>query len=416
MAVSLVSTGVQFPDSTIQTTAATSSVFTSGSIVLSGVTGIDFGGGGVHVLQNPSTADGTSVIWTGSPPEDQAITTGLSQNRMSSKEKVRHIKPDFYNGGLLAQTQATYDYGGSNLSLKALVYSKTGRSDWTSIAQTSGSNLQGAINHYTGRTIWTIMQNYTTVFSSPAGTPYFTQGTNYTSVSPNSICGEDVTPNFLNFLDLGSQAASKFFIGCRAQYSNNYYVMYSVDGVSWSAVAADSSGKNWYNATFVGNSTEIIAGHGNGSSTGLLRSTDSGSSWTQYAFGNSSSGTNNSYYPTGLTHNGTYWLAIDSNSGRLVSKTMGSSTTWAQVSGYSGSSVGWSSGNTPRSVTWNSADSKWYVLAGNYDALMSNSSSDPQSGTWVLANHFGSRYMNNQYQHIMAISSQSLNPYMWYYN
>lgn len=413
MAVSLISTGVQYPDSTIQTTAATASVFTDGSLVFSGVEGTaDMGGGGVHVLQNPSTVSGTTVIYTGSPPEDATVTTGLSQNRGSRRYKVRDIKRDFYNGGLLVQAQVEYDIGSSNSTLRNLCYSKSGRRDWTSIWSSANVPLQGAVNPYTGRTVSIQIYNYGTIYSNPANLAWNVVGPGTQSFSGSAVVGNDVTPKFVNFLDLGSQSASRFFICVKGISDNSTYILRSETGASgtWSYATADQSGKNWDYGNFVGNSTEIIAGHGNGSNSGLIRSTDSGASWGQYAFGDSASGTNNSYYPKGLSHNGTYWCAINSNNNKLVSKAMGSGTTWTQT-GYSDGTYG-----NPKAITWNSVDSKWYLLTESYDALFTNSSSDPGTGTWALANHFGTRANSYQYLHMMALSSQSLNPYMWSFN
>lgn len=410
MAVSLVSTGVQFPDSTIQTTAAAgNSVFTTGSLILTGTYG-NFGGGGVYVLKNPSTI-GETLILTGQPPQDITFTTGISQNRGSDRDPAYNAKYDFYRSQLIVTTRATADYGSSNQTIRTVSRAKYG-GDWTSITAGSNISYDTAVNYYTGQNviIRTQQSNGSIYTNGPTNLYNLSGATNTTSGT--AVTGGTTTMYFINFLDLGSQGASKFFIGCFNSDASQYRILSSTDGITWTNTLGYSGSRTWGAANFAGNATEIMCGHAGGSSYGVLRSTDSGASWDNYNFGDSTHGTGASQYPKSLAHNGTYWLSVSSNSNYLVSKAMGSGTTWTYISGFP------TTFGSPSSVTYNSSDSKWYVLVANsgYAYLYTNTASDPSTGSWTLVQtplQLSNAGIAGGVSNIMALSSQALNPYMW---
>jgi hypothetical protein len=389
-----------------------SSLYTSGSLILSGPQGY-FGGGSVYVLQNPSTVSGT-LKWAGYPAEDIGHYLGMTSNRNVSLSSAYNIKRDFYNNQLIANFQGTVDINNSNGTIKGVARSKDGI-DWTTIAGNiaSGVGYDAAVNKYTGRNVVVaIAQSGGNIWANGPDTPFNLNSATATITGLTSITsGGATSAYYINFIDNGSQGSSYFLI--YAIDGSTSYVLYSQDGNTWSNSWSVPS-RYYYTGQFVGNATEVILGHNGPSTAGIASSTDGGLSYSTYNFGDSTHGTSSTHYPIALTHNGTYWLSVGAIAGShyLVTKTMGSGTTWTFVSGFP------TTYGTPTSVAYNSVDSKWYVLAGLSNSrvyLYSSSQANPNTSSWTLVQSPLQDFntADTRVNKIMALSSSTFNPTLY---
>jgi hypothetical protein len=398
-----------------------SSLYTPESLIFTGPAGF-FGGGSIYVLQNPSANLGTLKL-AGVPSQDVGSITGISSNRLSYLTAAYSIKRDFYNNQLISRFRGTLDQGSGNQPISGVARSKDGN-DWTTISLgvSSGNPIgfDAAVNKYTGRNVVvTTGVSDGNIYSNPASQTFNLSSLNGASTitALNSVTGGSATQAYyVNFIDSGTQSTSYFLIYAIDTVTS--YVLYSLDGISWTATTITTS-KYFYNANFIGNNTEVMAGiYGAGGTSGVARSLYNGTSWDTYNFGDSTHGTASNFYPSGLTHNGTYWLSVLNNSGGttwLTTKTMGSGTTWTFISGFP------TTYGQPTSVAYSSTEGKWYVLAGgnnNRLFLYSSSQSDPNTSSWTLvqtsiSNTNGYLAFNTNINNIMALASSTLNPTTW---
>jgi hypothetical protein len=257
-----------------------------------------------------------------------------------------------------------------------------------------------------------IAQSGGNIWANGPDTPFNLNSATATITGLTSITsGGGTYAYYINFIDNGTQGSSYFLI--YAIDGGTSYVLYSQDGNTWSYSWSVPS-RYYYTGQFVGSSTEVILGHNGPSTVGIASSTDGGLNYSTYNFGDSTHGTSSTYYPIALTHNGTYWLSVGAiaSSHYLVTKTMGSGTTWTFVSGFP------TTYGTPTSVAYNSVDSKWYVLAGLSNSrvyLYSSSQANPNTSSWTLVQSPLQDFntADTRVNKIMALSSSTFNPTLY---
>lgn len=380
MATSLVSTGVQFPDSTIQTTAATStpSMAAAGSTIYTlsnaGTWAYGSNSGNFYGSTNISTT-APSLLW-----ERPELSNGMWYSPGSSQAAVSNSSESWAASGNTS-TKARIQYDFYSNRFQALLYLTSGAQtaylnvystdciNWTPFANTASygntSVLRNAYNNYTGAQV--SVYSGSEIRTYTAAQAYNDNGT-YTGYYPP---GSEV-PDNPSFIDTGTQSTSKFFaVGANAGAST--CVVFSRAANNDAGSFSEYSLGN-YNASsrVIGMSAEIMFYNNNG---GVFYSTNMGGSWNRYNFIDNAGG---STAPGAtwrqMAWNGSYWLGIPNFNTILVTKAMGSGTTWSVLSTFTASGVS--------GVAWNPTLSLWIIAAAG--SLYTNSSSNPNSGSWTL--------------------------------
>ena len=406
MPTSLVSTGVQFPDNTIQTTAATgganwtqagTTLVFSASDQTNGYTAQSTNRGLIYATNNPTTTN--FVLATTIPPEHQ-LSVVISSNQNAGGYPTSY--PSTYPTGALG-VGATTDYAiaqyfvydgftgrytlntanqmaGVDYTYCAPAYT-TDFITWTpyrnNTAGTSVTHQPSVFNKYTGTRVYTTKQTIsgtvsTAIYRVTAANAYNLSATPTTTIGIDDYFG--ITNGKLynvRFVDTGSSGTS-YFLASISNGSGTWTAKSTDDGVTWTNFVGTGGNNN--PGRIVGNDTELMFYIYN---QGVRRSTNSGASWGSYDYGSNTQGTSSQYYPTQTAWNGSYWLTI--YSGRANYKAMGSGTSWTTLSNFpSGvSSTEWSS------AAWNPTLGCWLLIDGR-GLLCSNSSSDPSIGTWTV--------------------------------
>lgn len=403
MATSLVSTGVQFPDSTIQTTAATGGpnwatagttlVFVSGATT-SGYTAQGTARGLIFASNNPTTTD--FVLTASVPPEQQlSIITG-SNDGSGQQSSYPATYPQGGMGVGATTDYAVYPYfvydGFTGRYTMTVVTQMAGYSNvWTGLGYTtdfvnwrpylnysaggSTTYYPSAFNHYTGTRVYTTFGSGSysySIFRVTAANAYDFTASPTTSVYIDGTFGlSNYTCRQVRFVDTGSSGTS-YFLATASNNSGNVRVFKSTDdGVTWTEYQASSNNNP---SRIVGNNTELMFYMYN---QGIRRSTNGGVTWGQYDYGSNTQSTSSTYYPTQTAWNGSFWITI--YDGRANYKAMGSGTSWTTLTNFpSGiSSTEWTS------VAWNQTLGCW-LLISRRGTLCSNSNSDPTTGTWTF--------------------------------
>lgn len=403
MPTSLVSTGVQFPDSTIQTTAATGSpnynqvgttiiwaASNSGSfpIGITGAVGMRWASSNILTTRPTQIAtppvemvlhmNANSVSTSSSTSGNfVAATTGAESalsNTTNYNTRPKLVKDGFTGRYLL--TPARLDWG--SYSSSATYYTTGWTSDFVNWQGFDNGNVTtspevSAFNHYTGTRIYlyptTSSYNF---YRAVANIAYNQTASPTNTLSALTITGTTPIVSNLGFLDTGTQGTSRLYVMAGPQAGVSYFMYSTDDGINWTSVAV-STGNNF--GRIVGSTAEIMFYAYN---NGIRRSTDLGNTWGSYNFGDNVSGTSVSWYPYSVAWDGTTWLAVGNNS-YLVTKAMGSGTSWTQLTN---TGAFYSSGNF-HSVAYNPTLSAWLAIDGR-GGLYSNTNSDPNAGSWTL--------------------------------
>lgn len=388
MAVSLVSTGVQFPDSTIQTTAVsgTPSMSANGSTIIT-QTNTNLWAYG----SNTGTYTGTTNITTTAPatiwqsPEVRAnmwYSPGGSASMVSRSGDGWNATGDYSSGW----PRLLYDYytnrfvatlyvtsGGSNSIMNW--YSDDGCSTWypflNSNFQQSSYLWLPSFNPYTGARVST-RSNYA---SSELNTYSAANAYNMdaSASQSSSTVGQAGPPSFI---DTGTQSTSKFFVMGRDSGASQGY-MYSRTANNDSGTWTDYYfGNKNQMSRVIGMPVEIMCCSYN---NGICYSTDMGGGWNFYNFGSNVIGTSSDKFYKHMAWNGSYWLGTtNTNNYRLVTKVMGSGTSWTELTNLSTPGItDWAG------VAWNPTLACWIIIKYN-GAVYTNTSSNPNSGTWTL--------------------------------
>jgi hypothetical protein len=401
MPTSLVSTGVQFPDSTIQTTAATGSpnynqlgttIIWAASNTGSFPIGITGAVGMRWASSNILTTRPTQIA---TPPVEMVLHMNANSVSTSSSNSGNFVAATSGAGSALSNT---LDYGTAPKLVKDGFTGRyllaPARLDWGSYSSsatyyTTGwtsdfINWQGldngtvstqgnisAFNHYTGTRVYLNPFANTTVFSRAVANIAYNQTASPTNTfSTSGITGVGVEVRNAGFLDTGTQGTSRLYVLTGPQAGISYFIYSTDDGVNWSSVAI-STGDN--PGRIVGSTAEIMFYAYN---NGIRRSTNLGNSWGDYNFGDNVSGTSNQAYPISLAWNGTTWLANGRNA-YLVTKAMGSGTSWTRLTNQN------DFGGSVHSVAYNPTLSAWLVIDSR-GRIYSNTNSDPNAGSWTL--------------------------------
>lgn len=404
MPTSLVSTGVQFPDSTIQTTAATGGPnwTTAGTtLVFSASNGTNsYPGqsttrGLVYASNNATTTD--FVLATAIPPEQQinAMTAG-NEGAGGSPSSYPATYPTGSTGVGANTDYATYPYfvydgftgrysmntqmnmAGVNYPFVGLAYT-TDFITWRpyrNYTSASATHQLSVFNNYTGTRVYTTRSSVDGTISYYIYRVTAANAYNITATPTNSIYIDSALGTSsgrcsnLRFVDTGSSGTS-YFLATIYTNSASYIAKSTDDGVTWTGlvyVSGNSPGR------VVGNNTELMFYVYN---QGMRRSTNSGATWGSYDYGSNTQGTQSYYYPTQTAWNGSFWITI--YDGRANYKAMDSSTSFTTLTNFpSGvSSTEWSS------AAWNQTLGCWLLVSRN-GTLCSNSNSNPSTGTWTF--------------------------------
>lgn len=247
----------------------------------------------------------------------------------------------------------------------------------------SPSPYISAFNHYTGTNISVLLPSaafQATFYRYIANIAYnLKSATN--SFNINSIVGgTDVRAHNVGFLDTGTQSTSRLYVIARENSGGTAaaYFVYSTgtnDGATGTWTSVSIGNTTTIPSRIVGSTAEIMFYVNN---SGIYRSTNLGDTWSTYVFGDNVIGTNGSYYPMSITWNNTTWLAVFNNN--LVTKTMGSGTSWTRLTNAS------SIFPTPGAgaVAYNPTLSAWLVISVDGE-IYYNTNSDPNAGTWTFA-------------------------------
>jgi len=393
MATSLVSTGVQFPDSTIQTTAATGapSMAANGStIILNYNDNLWTYGSGVGDLYGSSNISTTAPsllienietrnsLWYNPGSGASAYSrTGDNWNGQGDYGKWCRLQYDFYANRFV---MAIYQINGGSSFPGMNLYSTDGV-NWIPFQWSASymvSNFQtSAFNNYTGAKVSTYVSNGGW---SSSLIRTFTAANAYNA----NASGTDFYPanggnanNQPSFIDTGTQSTSMFFVS-NSNPGSSSLVMCSRAGNN-DAGSFSEYGFGNFNQTsrVIGMAAEIMCYSYN---KGVLYSTDMGSNWNNYNFGSNTYGTNNSYYWRHMAWNGSYWLGTNRNDeNRLVTKAMGSGTSWTSLTNMTSFTY---TNRYADGVAWNPTLGFWIICIGS--VLYTNTSSDPNSGSWTL--------------------------------
>lgn len=406
MAVSLVSTGVQFPDSTIQTTAASGvpNMATNGSTIINLFnTGQLWANG-----SNAGTIFGTTNINTTAPsvvwqnPELQAnmwynpgasaafySQSGYGWNGSGLGISWPRLQYDFYTNRYVITLFAA---SGSNNSIMNW-YSEDGGITWiqfqnSSVASTS--QFIPAFNNYTGARVATVNSYGSTIINTySAANAYNANASATVTYSTNY----SATTGPVTFIDTGTQSTSRFFVPANASSVSQQLMLYRAandDSGTWTQIFLGDRNQC---TRVIGSTAEIMCYSSN---KGVMRSVDMGDNWSNYNFGSNTFGTNQSWYWTFMAWNGTYWLGtIYNDNDKLVTKAMGSGTSWTTLTNLSGPGItDW------RGVAWNPTLGCWIIIKNN-GGVYTNTSSDPNSGTWTLVRYLP--YLGGQSQNYTPI-------------
>ncbi len=416
MPTSLVSTGVQFPDSTIQTTAATGSpnytttgttlawMHFSNSSLPPFLSAVGSTWASSNIITTPPTIIATpSAEQQMNMPANQVFpsasnaaafwgaTTGGGvqlSNPMSSifaTANYRLVYDGFTNRYSFAPAAASF----ANYSGSSVYFTDTYTTDfitWLGYTRTTlytNDYYISAFNHYTGTRILTSFSAssqvyYPELYRKTAATAYDNGASFTNTINVNSLIGgTDIRAQTPKFIDTGTQSTSRMCVLARENGggTQNTYFLYSTgtnDGAAgtWTSVAIGGRG---IIGRLVGSAAEIMF---YGSSSGISRSLDLGNTWTNYNYGDSSSGgTSNSNFPQSATWNNSRWLTINSSSGGLSTKPMDSSTTWTYCSNAAGL-------GSFIAVAYNPTQSAWLVIT-NGGRIYYNTNSDPSAGSWT---------------------------------
>jgi hypothetical protein len=404
MPTSLVSTGVQFPDSTIQTTAATGSpnynqlgttIIWAASNSVSFPIGITGAVGMRWASSNILTTRPTQIA---TPPVEMvlhmnansvstfsstsgnfvAATSGAGSalsNTLDYGAVPKLVKDGFTGRYLLAPAQLNW----GSYSSSAVYYSTGWTSDfinWQGLdnGSVSTSAQISAFNHYTGTRIYLNPPNTTTQFFRAVANIAYNQTASPTNTfDTSSITGAGVGLRNVGFLDTGTQGTSRLYVLTRPQSGISYFIYSTDDGVNWSSVAI-STGNDA--GRIVGSTAEIMFYAFN---NGIRRSTNLGNSWGSYDFGDNVQGTQSNFHPASIAWNGTTWLAVTDYNSRLVTKAMGSSTSWTRLT----NTGAFANPSGFHSVAYNPTLSAWLAIDSG-GRLYSNTNSDPNAGSWTL--------------------------------
>jgi hypothetical protein len=413
MPTSLVSTGVQFPDSTIQTTAATGSpnynqigttIFWCSSNSATYPVGLS-AAGLRWATTNISTTQPTLIA---SPPVELQVSTALTgvspsgtgssfvgattgqdgalANSTNYTAVLKLVRDGYTGRYTLSDVRAAYGSYSTIFTAWTLAYTSDFVVWYPYRNASSGSDNTpsvSAFNHYTGTRIFTnrnFYDNTNTFYRTVAASAYDTNTTTNTfDVNNLATTWQPGRIQTLGFIDTGTQSTSFFYVVVRG-ISFPYYVTFlkssgTNDGATGTWTQATGLGSsNGSLSRVVGSTAEIMFWSYNG---GMFSSTDLGATWTKYSFGDTTFGTSNNYYTRSTAWNGTRWLAINSNNTRLCTKLMGSGTSWTDCAQISG--------ETPAAVAYNPTYSVW-VFISNAGRVYTNSNSDPTSGGWTYVN------------------------------
>jgi hypothetical protein len=292
------------------------------------------------------------------------------------------------------QTRILYDYytsrfvqtltlaGGGTATIN--VYSTDGV-NWIPftnayVAYTSTNTVRlPAFNKYTGIKVTSnVKANGTQDTSGILNTYSAANAYNETATATSSF---DAAGTFANnvqmgmptFVDTGTQATSMFMVAGVSSTASTAGVFSSVDGTTWSSY---SIGNKQAPSRIIGTSTELMFYCSNG---GAFRSTNMGTSWTNFNFGSNTGGTAAGSYWGYMAWNGSYWLGTFYNdTNTLVSRAMGTGTTFTTLTNLTTPGVtNW------KGVAWNPTLAVWIIIKNNGD-MYTNSSSDPNAGTWTF--------------------------------
>jgi len=399
MPTSLVSTGVQFPDSTIQTTAATGGPnWTTAGTTLFFVSSLNNNNNTPAIVPSGLILGSTNILTTApvyvnplsleyQSGQGTGTTVGGGANNIlipNSAEGISHkmdyaVNPRLLRDGftgryVMSAAQAT-SAGSSTTTRWGTTYS-TDLNNWLSIkgASSSTNATNSAFNNYTGTRVYTVGIANFMVYTNTAATAY-----DWSAGSTNSINTYSwADPNYIYvgppaFIDTGSQSTSRFII---YGYDDNSY-MWVLRSATGGALGNWTATNTYLNSSYfgriVGNSTEIMAYSYN---KGMYRSTDMGVSIGRFNFADNSGGGAAGDHPTSTAWNGTYWLCITSyENNKLVSRLMGSGTTFTRLTNTGIANGNWSS------VAYNPTLGVWLAVNNEGD-LYSNSNSNPTAGTW----------------------------------
>ena len=395
MATSLVSTGVQFPDSTIQTTAATGSpsmaadgstiynIINSSAFAYASTAGSIYGS--TNILTTAPTLLAPNMEITAGLYYNPSVTTSAYSGQSNNWGGFGYyggsarMQYDHYAGRFVATLYLSSgsQIGGIN------VYSTDGVT-WYPFRNAylagyrSGNTLRvPAFNKYTGTKCVTFNQlgtgwvnsNISTYSAANAYDENASAQNTYQVVNSTYYCQAP------SFIDTGTQSTSGFYV---VAYSSTYSVTYVAfssavsDGASWTL---SYLGDMQQGSRVIGTSAELMFYCYN---RGVMRSLNNGASWNNYNFINSSGGgTSSGSYWLYMAWNGSYWLGISpSINNGLVTKAMGSGTSWTYLSNLGGLQQLWIG------VAWNPTLGCWLAIRNN-GIIYSNTSSDPNAGTWT---------------------------------
>jgi hypothetical protein len=396
MATSLVSTGVQFPDATIQTTAATGSpnLATNGSTIMmnqiNNLYAYGSGAGSLYGSANISTTAPALIVenpeinnnlWT-SPGGYfiNYIESGYNWNATGNYGQCCRMQYDFYTNRFV-MTLRLQQNGGSSFS-SVNVYSTDGI-NWVPFEYSASyinSSLQvSAFNNYTGAKVSTYISSNNGWYTAPIRTftaayAYNADANTYTDYYP-SIGG--YSNNQPAFIDTGTQSTSQFFATAVNSGSSQMVICSRAGNNDAGSFSEYYMGNYNQTSRVIGMAAEIMCYSYN---KGVLYSTNMGGSWNNYNFGNNVDGTAASQYWQQMAWNGSYWLGTNSNNyNRIQSKAMGSGTSWQVLTNMSSFAY---TNRYVDGVAWNPTLGFWIISKGGL--LYTNTSTDPNSGSWTL--------------------------------
>lgn len=393
MATSLVSTGVQFPDATIQTTAATGSpsMATNGSTILMnfnyGQWAYGSGSGNLFGSANISTTAPSLIL--GSPEINNNlwynpgsgsscyVYSGNDWNANGYYGQYGRLQYDFYTNRFVT-TIATVNAGSSYTSMN--LYSTDGVNwvpfQWAANVVSSAIKVS-AFNNYTGARVVTYVSSggwySNNIRTFNAANAYNDDSNTYTDYSPSNS-GYSYAPSFI---DTGTQSTSKFFVANVNSGASSLVMCSRAANNDTGSFTENTLGNRNACSRVIGMAVEIMCySYGKG----VLYSTDMGDNWNNYNFGSNVDGTNAGNYWYYMAWNGSYWLGtLSNNNNRIVTKAMGSGTSWTALTNMSSFQY---TNQYINGVAWNPTLGYWIISKGGQ--LFTNSSSDPNSGSWTL--------------------------------
>lgn len=390
MAVSLVSTGVEFPDSTIQTSAAGQpSMSANGSTMInisasSSLWAYGSNAGTILGTQNINTTP-FSTIWKNpeveanmwSSPGASASFYSKSGNGWNATGNYSEAYPRIQYDHYTNRYVATLD-GQSGSTNRMNWWSSDGAITWYPFENSNSGTQQGifkvpAFNNYTGAKVTTGFDySDTQVRTFLAADAYNESSSNNNTESFGGNAGP------VSFIDTGTQSTSKFFLVMNNPGASSMAIIsrtadQDANSAAWSTY---SLGNQNASSRIIGMENELMCWSYN---KGIFRSFNMGASWTNYNFGSNQIGTNGGYYYRHMAWNGSYWLGtIQNDTNTLVSKGMGdgSGNSWTQLTNLSTPGVtNWTG------VAWNPTLGCWIIIKNG--VMYTNTSSNPNSGTWT---------------------------------